>query len=378
MAIYLDYNATTPCDEEVVAAMLPYFTQKFGNASSTTHSFGWVADTAIEQSKSVVKQAFNLAPQDELIFTSGATESCNLALRGIYDSYKLFGNHIITIATEHKAVLDTCKALEKNGAKLTILPVNKDGVVDLELLKDAITDQTILIAAMYVNNETGVKQPIQEISQIASEKNIVFFCDATQAVGKLPIDVQALGIHVMALSAHKFYGPKGVGALSISKRRPRVKINAQITGGGQQGDYRSGTLNTPLIVGMAKAVELIDTVQFEQHCASLKKALIEGLSDIEGFKLNGTIENTVSNVVNFSIKGIKSQQVIKLLQHKVAFSVGSACNAIHNKPSHVLEAMQLDSEYLYGTFRFSFGKMTTLLEIQNVIEFFKEGIKILK
>ncbi|RYZ20256.1 MAG: aminotransferase class V-fold PLP-dependent enzyme, partial [Sphingobacteriales bacterium] len=286
--IYLDYNATTPCDPEVVEAMMPYFTQKFGNAASRTHPYGWIADEAVKQARDKVAAMINAVPQ-EIVFTSGSTEGCNLALKGVFELYAAKGKHLITCATEHKAVLDTCRHLERMGAEITYLGVDQDGLVDLNELKAAIKQDTILIAVMFANNETGVIQPVEQIGAIAHEHEVLFFTDATQAAGKCRIDVEAQHIDILALSAHKFYGPKGVGALYIRRRSPRVRLMAQIDGGGHERSFRSGTLNVPGIAGLGKAVELCGQNRESEsvRLRALRDHLEEGLLKLPGAKING-------------------------------------------------------------------------------------------
>lgn len=373
--IYLDYNATTPCDPVVVEAMLPYFSEKFGNAASRTHPYGWIADEGVAQSRKQVAELIGAEPQ-EVIFTSGATEGCNLALKGIYEMYAAKGNHIITVATEHKAVLDTCRQLERKGAMITYLPVDMEGLVDVEVLKAAIRPETILIAVMYANNETGVIQPIKEIGSIAKEHKVLFFTDATQAAGKIPVDVVDEGIDVLALSGHKFYGPKGVGALYIRRRDPRVRLLPQIDGGGHERGFRSGTLNVPGIVGLGKAAALCRT-QMEAEkirLQGLRDELEQVLLQIDDTKINGNREKRMTHVINVSLGHIKAERLVAVLNSRIAFSVGSACTSASKEPSHVLNAMALDEDRIKGAIRLSLGRYTTAEEVARAGEWITNAV----
>ncbi|MGC4235436.1 MAG: cysteine desulfurase family protein [Niabella sp.] len=367
--IYMDYSATTPCDERVVAEMLPYFTTHFGNASSRIHSFGWRAEAAVEQARERAAALVNARPE-EIIFTSGATEACNLALRGIFDRYAIKGHHIITSATEHKAVVDTCKALEKKGATITFLKVNKEGLIDLEELSAAIRPTTILVSVMFANNETGVIQPVKEIGAICKQRQVLFFCDATQAAGKIPVDVNETGIDLMSFSAHKMYGPKGVGALYIRSRSPRVTITPQITGGGQERHARSGTLNVPGITGLGKACELcMKQMPGEiQKLTALRNKLRDGLLKIPGTFLNGHAEMCLPHVLNLSFADLNSSLLLSALNKTIALSSGSACTSGSLDPSYVLTAMGIDPDLAKAALRFSIGRFTTEDEIDFVIK----------
>jgi len=369
--IYLDYNATTPCDDEVVKAMLPYFSQKFGNAASRTHSFGWVADEAVVKARKQVAQLIH-AVEQEIIFTSGATEGCNLALKGIYELYAVKGKHIITCLTEHKAVLDSCKSLAERGAEITYLPVDENGIIDLAVLENAIRPDTILIAIMYANNETGVVQDIAAIGRLAKKHNVIFFTDATQAVGKLTVDVEADNIDLMVFSAHKLYGPKGVGAMYIRRRGPRVRLMPQIDGGGHEKGFRSGTLNVPAIVGLGMACELSEKqlTQEQERIVVLRDKLENALAPY-CITINGGRSKRLPHVSNLSFKGITAEKLVSLLQGDVAFSVGSACTSAKKEPSHVLAAMTEDEAVLNGAVRFSLGRFTTEAEIDKSIGLIK-------
>lgn len=376
--IYLDYNATTPVDEKVLQEMLPYFSEKFGNASSKTHAFGWLAADAVDLARDRVAHLIN-AEKEEIIFTSGATESINLALKGVAEVYKQKGNHIVTVATEHKAVLDCCNSLEKKGFNITYLPVNNEGIVDIETLRNAITSSTILIGVMLANNETGVIQPIKQIADIAHEHNIIFMSDATQAIGKMPVNVQDLAIDIMPLSAHKFYGPKGVGALYIRRKKPRVVLTPLIEGGGHEKKLRSGTLNVPGIVGMGKAAEIaFSEINFyAEQISDLRNKLEAELLKIEGAKLNGS-SNRLPNTSNISFCGLNSSELIKQFAAKLAVATGSACTSALPQPSHVLKAMGINDADAYASIRFSLGKYTTSEEIDATIKIVKEAISTLK
>lgn len=366
--IYMDYNATTPCDPQVVEAMLPWFTENFGNAASRTHAYGWQAEEAVKLAREQVAQLIGATP-DEIVFTSGATESVNLALKGAFDMYARKGNHIITVATEHKAVLDTCKHLEKVGAEITYLPVDENGIITIDELRAAIKPSTILIAVMYANNETGVIQLIKEISVVAKENGVLFFSDATQAVGKIPVNVISDGIDMMAFNAHKIYGPKGVGALYVRRRDPRVKLTALIDGGGHEKGMRSGTLNVPGIVGFGKACELCEENMAAEagHLKLLRDKLEAGLSGV----VNGKNTARLSHVTNISF----GEQLISAINKEVAVSSGSACTSALIEPSYVLKAMQVEDEAAFNSIRFSLGRFTTEEEIDYVIKKINNDIR---
>ena len=373
--IYLDYNATTPCDPEVVDTMLPYFSQKFGNAASKTHPFGWIADEAVEKARRQIAGMLN-ASTEEIIFTSGSTEGCNLALKGVFEKYAVKGKHIITCVTEHKAVLDTCKHLERLGAEVTYLGVGIDGLIDIAELENAIRPDTILIAIMYANNETGVIQPVADIGKMAHKHEVLFFTDATQAAGKIKIDVAADNVDILALSGHKFYGPKGIGALYIRRKGPRVSLAAQIDGGGHERGFRSGTLNVPAIAGLGKAAEMATRNMLEEQTriAELRDKLEDALLEIEGASVNGTRQSRMWNVTNIAFKHVKAERLISMLNHEIAFSVGSACTSAAKEPSHVLAAMHLPEEQIQGSVRLSLGRFTTENEIDETIEKMKTAI----
>ena len=358
--IYLDYNATTPVDKEVLEAMLPYFSDKFGNAASRTHSFGWVADGAVEVARKQVANCID-ATDREIVFTSGATESINLALRGVFENYQTKGKHIVTCKTEHKAVLDTCKALEEKGATITYLDVDTEGLINLKELENAITDQTVLVCIMYANNETGVIQPIKQIAEIVHNKGSIFMSDAAQAVGKIPVNVNTDGIDVLCMSGHKIYGPKGIGVLYLKRRNPRVVPFPQITGGGHENGFRSGTLNVPAIVGLGKACELISSSNYPT--AELRNYMENQFLKQTNCVVNGSKNNRLPNTLNISFKGIKADELIAKLPN-LAISMGSACTSANPQPSHVLAAMGLSQKDSYSSVRISLGKQTTKQDVE--------------
>ena len=369
LPVYFDHNATTPCDPRVVAAMLPYFTEKFGNAASRTHPFGWEAEEAVEQAREQVARLIGAEPV-EIVFTSGATEADNLAIKGVFEMYAAKGNHIITVATEHKAVLDTCDHIEKTGGEVTYLPVNGEGLIDLQELEAAIRPGTVLIAIMYANNETGVIQPIREISRIARERGILFFTDAAQALGKVPVNVQDDGIDLMAVSAHKIYGPKGVGALYVRRRDPRVRLTAQMDGGGHERGRRSGTLNVPAIVGFGKACELcgLEMATEAPRLVRLRDRLEKALLDLEQTFVNGSRRNRLPQTTNLSFKYVEGEGLMMGTNKDIALSSGSACTSASLEPSYVLRAMGLSDELAHSSLRFGLGRYTTDAEVDYVIE----------
>ena len=368
LPVYLDNNATTPVDPRVLEMMLPFFTMHFGNAASNSHAYGWEAAEAVKYAREQVAALINSEPE-EIIFTSGATESDNLALKGVYEMYTSKGNHIITVKTEHKAVLDSCKHLEKKGAEITYLNVKKDGLIDLEELKNSIKSTTILIAVMYANNETGVIQRVQEISRIAKKNSILFFSDAAQAVGKIPVDVIKDGIDLMSFSAHKIYGPKGIGALYVRRKNPRVRLSSQMDGGGHERGIRSGTLNVPAIVGFGKACELcrIQMQNDAEKTGKQRNKLEKELAKIKDVCINGNIQHRLPNVSNLSFKNINSSELMAKFSKKIAVSSGSACTSASQSPSHVLKAMGLSDEMALSSLRFSLGRFTTDEEIDFTI-----------
>ena len=369
LPIYLDHNSTTPCDPRVVEAMLPYFTQAFGNAASRDHSFGWVAEEAVDLAREQVAQLIGAEPK-EIVFTSGATEADNLALKGVFEMYAGKGKHIITCNIEHKAVLDSCHHIEKQGGEITYLKVKENGLVDLAQLEAAIRPDTILISIMFANNEIGTIMPMMEIGAIAKKKGVLIFTDATQAVGKIPIDVNSIGIDLMACSAHKMYGPKGVGALYVRRKNPRVKLTAQIDGGGHERGVRSGTLNVPGIVGFGKACEIsrLEMAEETARVSRLRDKLQDALLSIEESHLNGDKQHRLPHVTNISFKYTESEGLIMGLNKNVAVSSGSACTSASLEPSYVLKALGLDDDLAHSSIRFGLGRSTTEEQIDYTIQ----------
>ena len=379
LPIYLDNNATTPMDPRVLETMLPFFVEKFGNAASRNHSFGWVAEEAVDYAREQVAKLINADPK-EIIFTSGATEGDNLALKGVFEMYASKGNHIITCTTEHKAVLDTCKHLEKQGAQITYLPVQADGLLDLNELEKAITPQTILIAIMYGNNEIGVIQPVKEISAIARKHGVLFFTDGTQAVGKVSVDVLADGIDLMAFSAHKMYGPKGVGALYVRRKNPRVKVTAQMDGGGHERGMRSGTLNVPGIVGFGKACEICqqEMAAEAKRLSTLRDKLENALLQMEESYLNGNKENRLPHTANISFKYVEGEGLMMGFNKNIALSSGSACTSASLEPSYVLKALGLGDDLAHSSLRFGLGRFTTESQVDFTIKAITETVNKLR
>ncbi|MGV3505550.1 MAG: IscS subfamily cysteine desulfurase [Adhaeribacter sp.] len=374
LPIYLDNNATTPMDPRVLEAMIPYMTDMFGNAASRNHPFGWAAEEAVDYAREQIAALINCNPK-EIIFTSGATESDNLAIKGVFEMYASKGNHIITATTEHKAVLDTCKHIEKIGGRVTYLKVNSEGLIDLKELEAAITDKTILISIMYGNNEVGVIQPIREISAIAKKHGVLFMTDATQAVGKIPVDVEADGIDLMAFSAHKMYGPKGVGALYVRRKNPRVKVTAQMDGGGHERGMRSGTLNVPGIVGLGKACELcrLEMEKDTAHVSRLRDKLETELLKMEESYLNGSREHRLPHVSNISFKYVEGEGLMMGVKD-LAVSSGSACTSASLEPSYVLKALGLSDDLAHSSLRFGLSRFTTEEQIDYAISHVKEAV----
>ncbi len=367
--IYLDHNATTPCDPRVVDAMLPYFTNAFGNAASRNHSFGWQAEEAVDYAREQVAKLVGADPK-EIIFTSGATEADNLAIKGVYEMYASKGNHIITCNIEHKAVLDTCKHIEKEGGEVTYLKVKDNGLVDLAELEAAIKPTTILIAIMYANNEIGTVNPMKEISAIARKHGVLVFSDATQAVGKIPVDVNKDGIDLMAFTGHKMYGPKGVGALYVRRKNPRVKVTAQMDGGGHERGMRSGTLNVPGIVGFGKACEICMNEMEEEgkRLRVLRDKLETSLLKLEEAYLNGDKEHRLPHVSNISFKYVEGEGLMMGFNKNIALSSGSACTSASLEPSYVLKALGLGDDLAHSSLRFGLGRFTTEEQIDFTIE----------
>ena len=365
--IYLDAQATTPLDERVLQAMLPYFTESFGNPSSNTHVYGWEASAAVKNAREIIANIINCTPE-EIVFTSGATEANNLAIKGVAEAYFARGRHIITVATEHRAVLDPCAYLETLGFEVTYLPVQPDGLLDLVKLEAALREDTILVSVMAANNEIGVLQPLAEIGEICHSRGVLFHTDAAQAIAKIPLDVSAMQIDLMSLTAHKIYGPKGIGALYVRRRDPRVKLASQIQGGGQEKGRRSGTLYTPQIVGFAKALEIgVATMEAEaERWWQLKKQLWSMFESTEGIHLNGNFVQSLPNNLNISIEGVNGSALLLALQSVVALSSGSACSSESTAPSHVLTALGRDETLAHASLRFGIGRFNTPEEIETV------------
>lgn len=373
--IYLDNNSTTPVDPRVVETMVPYFHDIPGNAASRTHPFGWKAEEAVDYGR---EQIANLIGVDskEIIFTSGATESDNLALKGAFEMYSRKGNHIITLQTEHKAVLDSCKKIEKQGGQVTYLEVERNGLVDLNKLRDAITDKTILISIMWANNETGVIQPMKEIGEICAEKGILFMSDATQAVGKIPVNPKEMGIHLMAFTSHKMYGPKGVGALFVNRKNPRVKVTSQMDGGGHERGMRSGTLNVPGIVGFGKAAEVcgLDMEADSKRLSAMRDKLESNLiSNLEEVYINGSVENRMPHVTNLSFKHVEGEGLMMTFNN-IAVSSGSACTSASLEPSYVLMALGLGDDLAHSSIRFSLGRFNSEEDIDIAADALIKGV----
>ncbi|RYY66964.1 MAG: IscS subfamily cysteine desulfurase [Chitinophagaceae bacterium] len=375
LPIYLDNNATTPMDPRVLEAMTPYFLQHFGNAASRNHSFGWEAEEAVDYAREQVAKLIGADPK-EIIFTSGATEADNLAIKGVYEMYASKGNHIITAVTEHKAVLDTCKHIEKLGGEVTYLPVNGEGLIDLKELEAAMKPTTILVAIMYANNEVGTVQPIKEISAIARKHGALVFSDATQAVGKIPVDVNKDGIDLMAFTGHKMYGPKGVGALYVRRKNPRVKVTAQMDGGGHERGMRSGTLNVPGIVGFGKACELcmLDMEADTKRIVKLRDKLESALLLLEEAYVNGSREHRLPHVANISFKHVEGEGLMMGFNKNIALSSGSACTSASLEPSYVLKALGLGDDLAHSSLRFGLSRFTTEEEIDYTVKAISETV----
>ncbi len=367
--IYMDNHATTPVDPRVVAAMLPYFTEKFGNASSRNHTFGWESEAAVDTARGQLATLIHAASPKEIIFTGGATESDNLAIKGIAEAYCQEGNHIVTCVTEHKAVLDSCKALEKRGYHVSYLPVDSNGFVACQRVRDALTDKTILISIMTANNEIGTLQPIEEIGRIAHERGILFHTDATQAVGKMPVDVEKIGADLLSFSAHKMYGPKGVGALYVRSKKPPIRLNPLMDGGGHERGMRSGTLNVPGIVGFGVACEVAgkEMVAEAKRLVNLREQLKNGiLGELNEVYVNGHPTNRLPGNLNMSFAYVEGESLIMALK-EIAVSTGSACTSASLEPSYVLRAIGMDDELAHTSIRFGLGRFNTAEEVGYTI-----------
>lgn len=379
LPVYLDNNATTPCDPRVVETMLPFFTETFGNASSRNHAFGWAAEAAVDLAREQVAALIGADPK-EIIFTSGATEADNLALKGVFEMYIDKGNHIITTEIEHKAILDTCKHLEKQGAEITYLKVNSEGLPDLKELEAAITPKTIMVAIMYANNEIGVINPIKEISAIAKRHGVLMMSDITQAAGKIPVDVDRDGIDLAAFSAHKLYGPKGIGALYVRRKSPRVKVTAQLDGGGHERGMRSGTLNVPGIVGFGKACEISlgEMEEDGKRLAVLRDKLENALLQLEESAVNGFSAQRLPHVSNISFRYIEGEALLMGFNKNIAVSSGSACTSASPEPSYVLTSLGLGDDLAHSSIRFGLGRFTTEEEIDYAIKAVTETVNKLR
>ena len=379
LPIYMDHHATTPVDPRVVETMLPYFDEKFGNAASRNHAFGWAAEEAVENARGQIARLINATPK-EIIFTSGATESNNLAIKGVAWMYREKGNHIITQVTEHKAVLDTCKHLEKEGCEVTYLPVEKDGRISLDDLRRAITPKTILISIMYANNEIGVIQPVEEIGKLAKEKGVFFHSDGVQAIGKIPVDVQRDNIDLLSLTAHKLYGPKGVGALYVRRRNPRVQLAALIDGGGHERGMRSGTLNVPGIVGFGKACELAqqEMPQESARLRGLRDRLKDNLfRELDELYINGSMVHRLPHNLNCSFAFVEGESLLMGI-NDVAVSSGSACTSATLEPSYVLKALGVGEDLAHTSIRFGLGRFNTAEEVDYVTNRVVETVRRLR
>jgi cysteine desulfurase len=363
--VYLDHHATTPVDPRVLQAMLPYFSEKFGNPASRNHAFGWEAEQAVEHARSRIAALIGASPR-EMIFTSGATESVNLALKGVAEAYQGRGDHIVTVVTEHRAVLDTCRRLEARGLRVTYLPVDREGLVDPEEVRRAITERTILVSVMFANNEIGVIQPIREISRVVRERGVLFHSDATQAVGKIPVHVEEDGIDLLSFSAHKLYGPKGVGALYVRSRNPRVELVPQIDGGGHERGLRSGTLNVPAIVGFGEACAICQREMEGEgrRLAALRDRLMNRLlAELDEVVIHGSLEHRLPNNLNLSFLGVEATTLMMNVK-ELAVSSGSACSSATPEPSHVLRALGLPADLARGAIRIGLGRFNTEEEIE--------------
>ncbi|WP_274571201.1 IscS subfamily cysteine desulfurase [Neisseria leonii] len=371
--IYLDYAATTPVDKRVAEKMIPYLTEQFGNPASNSHSFGWTAEEAVENARAEIARLIH-ADAKEIVFTSGATESNNLAIKGAANFYKTKGRHLITVKTEHKAVLDTMRELERQGFEVTYLDVQENGLIDLDVLKNAIRDDTVLVSVMWVNNEIGVIQDIPAIGEICRERKIIFHVDAAQACGKTPIDVETAKVDLLSMSAHKIYGPKGIGALYV-RRKPRVRLEAQMHGGGHERGFRSGTLPTHQIVGMGEAFRLAreELEQDRAHALKLRDIFLKGIEGIEEVYINGDLEQRVPTNLNVSFNFVEGESLIMAVK-ELAVSSGSACTSASLEPSYVLRALGRNDELAHSSLRITFGRMTTEEEVKFAAELIKAKI----
>lgn len=372
--IYLDNHSTTRVDDRVLAAMLPFFTEHYGNAASVTHSYGWEAEAAVKQAREIIAETLQATPE-EIIFTSGATEANNLAIKGVAEAYFNQGRHIITVQTEHNAVLDPCRYLESLGFEVTYLGVDRFGLINLTELEKAMRDDTILVSVMVANNEIGVIQPIDKIGELCHSRNILFHTDAAQAIGKIPLTVQ--NVDLMSITGHKLYAPKGIGALYVRRRNPRVQLSAQLHGGGHERGMRSGTLYTPLIVGLGKAIEISDPTSEAMQVGKLRDRLWKQLT-LEGVHLNGHPTQRLPGNLNISIEGVDGQALLLGLQSTIAVSSGSACTSTKIEPSHVLSAIEVSKEFAFASIRFGIGRFNTEEEIDRAAQAVQETVDSLR
>ena len=380
LPIFMDYHSTTPVDPRVLEEMLPYFNEKFGNAASRSHSYGWTAEEAVDYARERIAKLINAQSEKEIVFTSGATESDNIALKGVAEFYKDKGNHIITSVIEHKAILDTCKRLEKEGCTVTYLPVNKEGLVEPEQVANAITDKTILVSIMLANNEIGTVQPLEAIGKITREKGVLLHSDAVQGIGKVPFDVQKMNVDLASITAHKMYGPKGIGALYVRRSKPRVRLVAQMDGGGHERGMRSGTLNVPGIVGFGKAAALMmeDGAKDNERILALRERLRKKLqSSIEEANVNGSLEHRLPGNLNISFAFVEGEAMMMAIKD-VAVSSGSACTSASLEPSYVLRALGVGDEMAHSSIRFGLGRWTTEEEVDYVANLVIEKVKHLR
>ncbi|MBE9179828.1 IscS subfamily cysteine desulfurase [Oculatella sp. LEGE 06141] len=367
--IYLDHHATTPVDERVLAAMMPYFTTHFGNPASVAHQYGWEAEAAVQQARETIAAAIHATPE-EIIFTSGATEANNLAIKGVAEAYITRGRHIITVQTEHNAILDPCRYLQSLGFDVTVLPVQPDGLIDMQELERAFRPDTILVSVMAANNEIGVVQPLEAIGTLCHSRSVLFHSDAAQAIGKIPLNVQTMQIDLMSLTGHKVYAPKGIGALYVRRRNPRVQLAPQLHGGGHERGMRSGTLYPPQIVGFAAAVQLAQTEMEAEadRLTQLRDRLWQRLQSLDGIYLNGHPSQRLPGNLNISVDGVDGQALLLGLQPVVAVSSGSACTSANIEPSHVLAALGRSNNLAFASIRFGIGRFNTAAELDRVAE----------
>jgi cysteine desulfurase len=377
--IYLDNHSTTRVDDRVLTAMLPYFTEHYGNPASVTHAYGWEAEAAVKQAREILAEAIRATPE-EIVFTSGATEANNLAIKGVAESYFNQGRHIITVQTEHNAVLDPCRYLESLGFEITILPVQSDGLIDINQLEKAIRNDTILVSIMAANNEIGVLQPLEQIGELCRSQNVLFHTDAAQAIGKIPLNVDAMKIDLMSLTGHKVYAPKGIGALYVRRKNPRVQLAPQLHGGGHERGMRSGTLYTPQIVGLAKAVEIAiaDMIPESNRIRALRDRLWQTLQSLDGVHLNGHPTQRLAGNLNVSFENVDGQALVLGVQSAIAVSSGSACTSAKIEPSHVLNALGIPDPLAFASIRFGIGRFNTQEDVDRAVSCVIETVRALR